>query len=554
MKIKYLGDVLFQALAAENIDLMVRNNLYYGQAHQQKKYVLRNSVLSCSMGTRLSRLDMPSDHGIVPPVTLTSDCVAHTNIHSFGSCKCAKAPGLPDRVLESSGYKCNPILATDWQQDSTTARIWNEKMGKYEDAVNVAATLVCLYGGIITVAEVPKKVPFVKPTILLCLHGNKIALVDMLHPKSQTVIDESTIIANIDDEGVVLAEEPNSINTDMVMSLYSVDTADDGNGLEPLGDGLKDVADDMEGRDPISIQGTGVSYALDKVDDARADGKIPYGNEMTDLAETYLRAGGDYAGVLLGTLWAFGLTLDTSQEKKDSLKQAGVFHTEKLGEIEFDGNGFWWKSMLSNMLIPLTEVYNVDWKTYMETNPILTGKVGDVVIPIGYSLDTGESKKISMKISMIIENGSGYTAYEFLHGTVDNVGGFQINGTVSKNKKGDITYKMDYAWNDILNPEIDTYIDDKERAEVANKYLNPKDYIIHITWSETTKIIAKPGTFTKSSGWLKNWSDDWNLTLDEKYDKLYNQNEDQQKSPALGGLGWPERLKQIKEQYSSYYN
>lgn len=86
-----------------------------------------------------------------------------------------------------------------------------------------------------------------------------------------------------------------------------------------------------------------------------------------------------------------------------------------------------------------------------------------------------------MEISMVIENGDGYTGYKFLHGTDKKVGGFQINGTVTKNKKGDVTYDLNYKWNDIINPEVERYGDDAERNAIAGEHFKPKDYIICIS-------------------------------------------------------------------------
>jgi len=116
----------------------------------QEKYVLRGSILKCNKGNDLSALDMSSDHGIEPSVTLMSDCAINANVHSFGTCSCRKG---------SNDSQCNPVLCNNWlQTEKGTLMIWNEITQKYEEAVKESAVLTCSYGGLITVEEVHQKV------------------------------------------------------------------------------------------------------------------------------------------------------------------------------------------------------------------------------------------------------------------------------------------------------------------------------------------------------------------------------------------------------------
>lgn len=208
MKPEFLGDTVLKNFTKANhisnrdeiLELFSKYDIYYGQKLAEKKYVVRNSILSCSMGSNFSRLNMPSDHGIIPPVAVTSDSAVNANIHPFGSCKCRA-----DRA--GSACACSPVLTTGWLQGDTVVKIWNEKTQGYENAVKDAAVLVCQYGGIIKVTQVPKKKPVKKAEILLCLHGNKIALVDTLHPKGQAIIDESIVLGNIDKDGMEIVDQ-----------------------------------------------------------------------------------------------------------------------------------------------------------------------------------------------------------------------------------------------------------------------------------------------------------------------------------------------------------
>lgn len=276
--------------------------------------------------------------------------------------------------------------------------------------------------------------------------------------------------------------------------------------------------------------------------------------DAKDLAKKYIKAGGDQAGAIIGIMWAFAYTPDASEDDYNKLRNLGVIGAdEKIGELDIDGDGFWVKVVMENIADPIRASFKMDWKRYMEANPILTGKVGDVVIPIGSNLKKNDRKEISMEISMIIENGDGYSDYEFLHGTDEKVGNFQISGTISKNENGDINYDLNYKWNDIINPEVKRYIDDAERNAVAEEYFKPKDYTIRISWSDTTKIIANPWLLSNNSGWLKDRTSNWIEKLNLDYKLLFAKSNGEQTQIEYGGLGWAGRLAQIKEKYSDYY-
>ena len=78
------------------------------------------------------------------------------------------------------------------------------------------------------------------------------------------------------------------------------------------------------------------------------------------------------------------------------------------------------------------------------------------------------------------------------------VGGFQIYGKISKNRKGTVTYRLTYVWNDIIDPKY-SYDTDKFKVKIAKKIANPKDYIIKIIWSDVSIVYSKG---RKGKGWL----------------------------------------------------
>ncbi len=193
------------------------------------------------------------------------------------------------------------------------------------------------------------------------------------------------------------------------------------------------------------------------------------------------------------------------------------------------------------------------WQSYMENNAILTGKVGDVVIPIGNALENGETMEIDMNMSMIIDNGEGAVGYQFLHGTNADAGDFQINGTISKDSHGNTTYDLTYTWNDIIDPNY-IYTSDQEKADAAHSIwlANPTDYNLHISWHDVTVIKNETSFFSRNRGWLKNYSNDWIDQLSDE-DKLMLQAINYEQI-ELGGLTWEEQMKQILGIYSYYYN
>jgi len=508
------------------LDLMAKYQEQHKMKYLEQQYVLRGSILKCSKGSELSRLDMPSDHGIDPPVALMSDCVVNVNIHPFGTCSCGTDP---------SNSQCRPVICGNWMQGPKgSLKIWNEITQEYEEAINSSALLTCLYGGLIQVAEVPRREFETSSKLLFCMHGKKLAIVDTLHPMAEQVLSESIIMADIEDMDNAVSKSMFHIYKSSNDSAWSR------------------VSQIVQEEDRIEKQKLGVGYILDETSPLRDAGTLPEHNEFTRLIEQYLREGGDIPGLCIGLVWLLGQTPDASQEVIDSLRQQNVLkQDETIGEIEVGTNNYW----LSRLLYGLFDdemFLNLNWKKYMEANPILLGKVGDVVIPMGTNLEKGQSRKIeNMKIPMIIENGEGYTGYEFLHGTDMTVGGFQIDGTVKKNHRGNVTYDLTYIWNDIINPEIETYFSDAEKNEIATDFFNPKNYIIRIKWKD--KSVTKPMNHQSNTGWLKDYSPDWLDKLSEAYAKRYDFSEDEQ-VVGMGALAWPERLEQIKEEYKNYYN
>lgn len=137
----------------------------------------------------------------------------------------------------------------------------------------------------------------------------------------------------------------------------------------------------------------------------------------------------------------------------------------------------------------------------MMANETLKNKVKDIVFPIGKKLKKGSKKKIDKKVKMVIENGEDIIGYQYLHGTNADKGGFKIKGVISKDKKGNVTYDLTYAWNDMIDPNY-KYNSDAKKAKFAKSipFAKPTDYYICISWDDKSIIYAN-GKGNK--GWLK---------------------------------------------------
>jgi len=151
----------------------------YGEYHQKRndrEYVVSGSVLSCSYGMNLTRIGLPTDHGIYDEsgqaVLTCKDCVAHENIYSFGICYSPEVLKKQHRIVTlhkgihyannqmETGPACKMWLTGEWLEGDVHTHIWNAKTGQYEKALMEDALIPCMYGeGIIRIVEVNHTVP-----------------------------------------------------------------------------------------------------------------------------------------------------------------------------------------------------------------------------------------------------------------------------------------------------------------------------------------------------------------------------------------------------------
>jgi hypothetical protein len=147
---------------------------------------------------------------------------------------------------------------------------------------------------------------------------------------------------------------------------------------------------------------------------------------------------------------------------------------------------------------------NKSWAKYMTANEILSEKIKVIVKGYYDKVKCGETVYFDETMAIEIDNEEQIIGYQYLHGTNADVGGFNIRGTIAKNKEGAATISLTYQWNDIIDPNF-YYSTDSAKAKFADSipFANPTDYIIRISWADVS-TTDKNGVF--NSGWL---ADKW---------------------------------------------
>lgn len=156
------------------LELMYMHQQYNGIIIKQN-YVSRESKLSCSFGSNYSLLDIGQDHGIYKgnlPLMTAIDS-GKNNIYHFGSCLCPEsnyAGRLPmtaethqdgkkakKAINNKYAHICVPMVpeGSAWKQVDHSIMAKTCAKG-YVPVLVDNAVLVCQYGGLITVVEVPQ--------------------------------------------------------------------------------------------------------------------------------------------------------------------------------------------------------------------------------------------------------------------------------------------------------------------------------------------------------------------------------------------------------------
>lgn len=119
------------------------------------------------------------------------------------------------------------------------------------------------------------------------------------------------------------------------------------------------------------------------------------------------------------------------------------------------------------------------WGDYMRANGLLSTQIHNALSKDALSR-TGTGP-VNIRMNAVIQNGYS-TGYEMLHGTNAGVGGFEINGFATLSE-GTFTYQVQMIWHDIIDPNPQYFMDIVYSRILS--VLGPKDYEVHISWSDT---------------------------------------------------------------------
>lgn len=174
-----IKDVIWDSISGrrdevERLELMEKYHEFYGRLMKEDELVTRGTILVCDKGEKSVHMDAVMDHGVLAPngeALMTCEDCKNDNVPSFGKCLCGN-PAI-DEVLgikrhpkvseNGEDYECVPVLGKRWMQKEN--RICLAKKNEnadaeektYVGALLSGACLTCIYGGLITVVEIPEK-------------------------------------------------------------------------------------------------------------------------------------------------------------------------------------------------------------------------------------------------------------------------------------------------------------------------------------------------------------------------------------------------------------
>lgn len=153
------------------MQLMNRHYEFYEQFQDREieEYVTNGAFVRCSN----SEMDLCTglcnviEHGVITSngqaVLTCKDCTTSEGFNGdFGKCKVDhstyKIPGMEESAWVGNPHSCFPILEKEWRLRNSDLAIAVDVKGEdFVDALRSSAYLVCMYGGEITVIDIPDK-------------------------------------------------------------------------------------------------------------------------------------------------------------------------------------------------------------------------------------------------------------------------------------------------------------------------------------------------------------------------------------------------------------
>ncbi|WP_429854603.1 PAAR-like protein [Brevibacillus porteri] len=121
---------------------------------ERKSYVVVGAILSCSSGSKQSRLKMPFSHGVFvkgKPQVSIMDFVPNINIMPFGKCISLKNPAVASATAANNGVltpmPCTPLTTMPWMDGKA------DKMVGGHPALLNKSTNMCFHCGLIKIED-----------------------------------------------------------------------------------------------------------------------------------------------------------------------------------------------------------------------------------------------------------------------------------------------------------------------------------------------------------------------------------------------------------------
>ncbi|SLJ13263.1 putative conserved membrane protein [Mycobacteroides abscessus subsp. abscessus] len=173
----------------------------------------------------------------------------------------------------------------------------------------------------------------------------------------------------------------------------------------------------------------------------------------------------------------------------------------KLGWLESDWAG---RAILERYLYGEGKEWDIDndpsWSEYMKGDDVLARNLDSHVRSqaqqalLDYQQGKGDFQGFGSRFHGEMENGEAISGRQYLHGTNNDVGDFQLGGTTKVESLPDGNYKVTvhgrYNWNDIIDPNFD-YQTDRMKEQWARiiSLGQAQPYNIRINWEADTQFV-----------------------------------------------------------------
>jgi hypothetical protein len=173
-------------------------------------------------------------------------------------------------------------------------------------------------------------------------------------------------------------------------------------------------------------------------------------------------------------------------------RESGVHYDFSVDDFENDEFGL---IILQHYLFgkgkPLIIDNDRKWTEYMKASSELKNIVLNKLRDIMKDIEVNTATDVNLAFQGFMTNGESITGYNYLHGTVESEGDFQINGIILRLSDGSFMNLLEYTWNDIIDPNFN-YSSDIIKSKIGEmlSFGQSADYKIKISWFSFSEISS----------------------------------------------------------------